>query len=159
MTDRFDNFRSIAATDPEVQRRFDEGATALAQTARALLDVTIDPADLIQIDALRLAAVVGDDVDTDRALVELQRLEQVKNLVDARERSDKIKLGDQDEIDKLNKLPRHIRMGRARDLGLNDLAPKKDHTSVADPATLYQQAMKLRPADRISFMRKHGLGH
>lgn len=155
--DRFDNFRAISAADPDVKQRFDEGAAALAQTAKSLLDINIDPADLVQIDALRLAAVVGDDMDMDRALVELQRLEQVKGLIDERERAEKIKLGDEDEVAKLNKLPRHMRMAAARDMGINDLAPKNDHSSVADPATLYQQAMKLRPADRISFMRKHGL--
>ncbi|MFD0909521.1 hypothetical protein [Ruegeria arenilitoris] len=157
MTDRFENFRSIAAADPEVQKRFEEGAAALAEQARRLLDISIDPADLIQIDALRLAAVVGDEVDNDRALVELQRLDEVKGLIEERERAEKIKMGDEDEVAKLNKLPRHLRMARARDLGINDLAPKSEHGSVADPATLYQQAMKLRPADRIAFMRKHGL--
>lgn len=81
MTDRFDNFRAIASSDPAVQARFDEGAEELAQTAKKLLDVTMDPADLIQIDALRLAAVVGDAVDMDRAMVELARLEQVKVLI------------------------------------------------------------------------------
>lgn len=154
--DRFDNFRSIAAADPEVARRFNEGAAALADAAKRLLDININPDDLIQIDALRLASIVGE-LDTDRALVELQRLEQVKGLIEERERFEKIKLGDESEIAKLSKLPRHMRMAAARDMGINDLAPKKDHTSVADPATLYQQAMKLRPADRIAFMRQHGL--
>lgn len=157
MTDRFDNFRAIASTDPEVQRRFEEGAEELAQTAKKLLDVNMTPADLIQIDALRLAAVVGDAVDMDRAMVELARLEQVKGLIDERERAEKIKLGDEGEVAKLNKLPRHMRMAAARDMGINDLAPKTDHSSVADPATLYQQAMKMRPADRVSFLRRHGL--
>lgn len=155
--DRFENFRSIAAADPDVQARFDEGATALAEQASQLLDINMDPSDLIQIDALRLAAVVGNEIDMDRALVELQRLDHVKGLIDERERAEKIKAGDEDEVAKLNKLPRHMRMARARDLGINDLAPKNDHSSVADPATLYQQAMKMRPADRVSFLRKHGL--
>ncbi|MDF1802009.1 hypothetical protein [Thalassovita sp.] len=88
--DRFDNFRAIAAADPDVQARFNEGAAALAATAAKLLDINVDPADLIQIDALRLAAVVGDDVDTDRALVELNRLTEVRGLIDERERAEKI---------------------------------------------------------------------
>ena len=155
--DRFENFRSIAAADPDVQARFDEGATALAGQAAKLLDINMDPADLIQIDALRLAAVVGNEIDMDRALVELQRLDQVKGLIDERERAERIKMGDEDEVERLNKLPPYMRMARARDMGINDLAPKSEHSSVADPATLYQQAMKMRPADRVSFLRKHGL--
>ena len=155
-TDRYENFRSIAATDPAVQKRYDEGAAAVSTMAKNLLDIDLPLEDMMQVDAIRLAAVIADDVDMDRAMVELQRLAQVKGLLEERDRAEKIRGGDEDEVAQLNKLPRATRMARARDMGLNDLAAKKS-SSVADPATLYKQAMELRPADRLSFMRRHGL--
>ncbi len=157
MADRFENFRAIAATDPEIQARYDAGASAVADAAQKLLNVAVNVDDLMQIDALRLAAVTGEAVDMDRAMVELNRLEEVKGLLEERERAERIRGGDEDEVAKLNKLPPAARMAAARDMGLNDLAVKNGGSSVADPATLYKQALLLRPADRISFMRKHGL--
>lgn len=154
--DRFENFHAIAAADPEVQRRFEEGAATLAEQASKLLEIKIAPADLVAIDALRLAAIVGDAVDEDRALVELNRLAEVRGLLDERERAERIIGGDQNEIAKLNKLPRHMRMAAARGMGINDLAKKNKSTSIVDPATLCKQAMALRPADRIAFMRTEG---
>lgn len=155
--DRFENFRGIIATDPVIKARFEEGAVKLAASAAGLLDIKVDPEDMIQIDALRLCAITGDEIDHDRALVELNRLSTVRGLLDERDRADRIRNGDSEEIEKLNKLPRATRMARARDLGINDLIPKKESTSIADNATIYKQAMAMRPADRMSFMRKHGL--
>lgn len=154
--DPTENFRNVVASDDLTRARWEAVSDKVIADAKTLLGVTLDRDAVTMLPSARLATLTDEPL-SESYLSEVKQLEAVQKQMREQELREALERGEEEAHAELNRLPRHLRMARARDLGLTGPAPTRAPTSVADEATLLRRLLTLSPAERLAKARAWGL--
>tara|TARA_R110002072_G_scaffold7573_15_gene41124 strand:+ start:508 stop:978 length:471 start_codon:yes stop_codon:yes gene_type:complete len=155
MDDSTENFRNMVSGDDRLKARWEAVCDKVIADASRLLGVKIDREAVVGLPSARLA-VLTDDPLSDVYLEEVKQLEAVQEQVRQAELKAALEAGNEEAHAELNRLPRHVRMARARELGITD-TPTAAPTSVADEATLLRLLLTLPRSERLARARDWGM--
>ncbi|AZQ66895.1 hypothetical protein EF888_06925 [Silicimonas algicola] len=160
MSEHRQRFAAICESSPEIKARFDAYANAAIAEVKASIGIDLTADDVLDLDRVRLAAVIGEDFDLVSLLVDASKLTKTQTQLAERSRADMVLAGDKEELDRVNSLSRVQRMEYARThLQAQNEGPKSGG-SIADASgsrAIFESLASLRPADRIAAARKLGL--
>lgn len=148
------DFKNIVAASDRLKARWHAVTDLMTVQARELFGVELTPADIVGIPSARLA-VLTDDPLADTWKDEAKKIPAVAKAAANRELKHALKSGQDDAHAELSKLPRDLRISRARALGLESKAAIA--TTPADHAALLRRCLSLPAAARVAFARTHKL--
>ena len=153
-------FEEMVAASERTTQRFEAAVNEIQSQSVKLIDVNLSRAEIGEIPAVK-AYVFGNEEALDPSWLEAAAaLPSIRKRKAQLEAAEAVRQGDADEIEKINKLPRHVRMTVARRDGLDEETRQhvEEVNSVANEAFLLRQCLSLKtPQARINFARKHGL--
>lgn len=153
--DPTENFRNIVASDDLTRARWEAVSDKVIADAQKLLGVTLDRDAVTMLPSARLATLTDEPL-SESYLSEVKQLEAVQKQMREQKLREALEHGEEEAHAELSRLPRHLRMARARDLGMTD-TPTPAPSSVADEATMLRRLLTLSPAERLAKARAWGL--
>lgn len=153
--DPTENFRNIVASDDLTRARWAAVSDKVIADAQKLLGVTLDRDAVAMLPTARLATLTDEPL-AESYLSEVNQLEGVQKQMREQKLREALEQGEEEAHAELHRLPRHLRMARARDLGMC-ATPTEAPSSVADEATMLRRLLTLSPAERLAKARAWGL--
>lgn len=153
--DPTENFRNIVASDDLTRARWEAVSDKVIADAQKLLGVTLDREEVTMLPSARLASLTNEPLP-ESYLSEVKQLEAVQKQMREQKLREALEQGEEEAHAELSRLPRHLRMARARDLGMT-ATPTDAPSSVADEATLLRRLLTLSPAERMAKARAWGI--
>lgn len=153
--DPTENFRNIVASDDLTRARWEAVSDKVIADAQKLLGVTLEREAVTMLPSARLATLTDEPLPVSY-LSEVKQLEAVQKQMREKKLREALEQGEEEAHAELSRLPRHLRMARARDLGMT-AAPTEAPSSVADEATMLRRLLTLNPAERLAKARLWGL--
>ncbi|MDD9706954.1 MULTISPECIES: hypothetical protein [unclassified Seohaeicola] len=153
--DPTENFRNIVTSDDLTRARWEAVSYKVIADAQKLLGITLDREAVMMLPSARLATLIDEPLP-ESFLSEVKQLEAVQEQMLEQKLRKALETGEEEAHAELNRLPRHLRMSRARDLGMN-ATPIEAPSSVADEATMLRRLLTLSPAERLAKARAWGL--